>query len=232
MHLPSSASAGATLVATPVAGATSRVEGQCDEVNHVLLPVETSWGFAKHAEVGDTIGYVMTITNTFFEEGKTKIGVAVHENPKIDGAPDTTKKIDIKPITNDGNGKYLNQNDFASIRYTYTVTEEDIQKQEVTKKLAFPISKGDASETICTVHFEHTQNLKSPFRTYAPWVAGALAIRSYLVLLQGPTAAALPLTVVSSYSRSIQAQPLGGVTSFYIQPTNRPNRVATSILKP
>lgn len=170
------ATAASTLVAAPAAGATSRVEGQCDEVNHVLLPVETSWGFAKHAEVGDTIGYVMTITNTFFEEGKTKIGVAVHQSPTIDDVPDTTKKIDIKPITNDGNGKYLNQNDFASIRYTYTVTEEDIQKQEVTKKLAFPISKGDDSKTICSVHFEHTQNLKSPFRTYAPWVAGALAI--------------------------------------------------------
>ncbi|WCV10579.1 hypothetical protein [Corynebacterium silvaticum] len=108
----------------------------------------------------------------------TKIDVAISSPPEIDGTPDTMRKIVIKPITNDGDQTYLSRNDFAAIDYTYTVTEDDIQKQEVTKRLTFPITEKDSSEPACHVHVEHTQSLNSPFRTYAPWVAGALAIIS------------------------------------------------------
>lgn len=221
------ATAGSALVAAPTAGATSRAEGECEGAPAVLLPVETSWGFARHAAAGDTINYKISITNT----STTKIEVATNNLPKIDGVPDSMKKIGIKPITNDGNRKYLSQNDFAAVDYTYTVTEDDVQKQEVTKRLAFPITKESSSEPICHVHVEHTQSLNSPLLPHLRPLGRRRACHhqrrcwSYLVLLQRSTPSALPLTTASPYGRSTQVIP-GRATSFVF----RPGAYATGVL--
>ncbi|AKA97297.1 hypothetical protein [Corynebacterium ulcerans] len=176
------ATAASTLVAAPIASATNattKLEGKdCSGIEQSLVSVTPSWSSFKKPQAGDTLTYQLSVTNVSFKDGTVRLGVTAGANPKIDGVYNDKGELLFKG-PDQADPELIKPGETATGTYVYTLTDSDIEQQSVSKTFDVPFTEDIAHTPICRGITEHTQSLNSPLaslRTYAPWIAGALAV--------------------------------------------------------
>ncbi|QQU24956.1 hypothetical protein [Corynebacterium ulcerans] len=177
------ATTASALVVPPAANAanatTSRFEGEyCSGIEQSLVSVTPSWSSFKKPQAGDTLTYQLSVTNVSFKDGTVRLGVTAGAHPNIDGEYNDKGELFFKG-PDQSEPELIKPGETATGTYLYTLTDSDIEQQSVSKKFDIPFTEETALTPSCRGIIEHTQNLNSPLpslRTYAPWIAGALAI--------------------------------------------------------